>query len=107
VSLLVSALIGDNAEKPRSYRDVFLRNRVLFFALYGFLGLNGFLATWVFGVTPWFRINPFQLVMIVGLVISAAGIALPSHRAQVAIVTCALVSLVAGFFLPLSNPGGG
>ena len=107
VSLLVSALIGDDVEKLGSYRDVFLRNRVLFFALYGFLSLNGFLATWVFGVNPWFKVNPFQLVMIVGLVISAAGIALPSHRAQVAIVTCELVVLVAGFFVPLSNAGGG
>ena len=107
VSLLVSVLIGDTAENRRSYRDVFIRNRVLFFALYGFLCLNAFLASWVFGVTPWFKLNPFQLVMIVGLVISAAGIALPSHRAQVAIVTCALVMLVAGFFVPLSNVGGG
>ncbi len=38
VSLLVSALIGDDVEKLGSYRDVFLRNRVRFFALFGFLG---------------------------------------------------------------------
>ncbi len=107
ISLLVSALIGDDAEKPRSYRDVFVRNRVLFFGLYGLLSLSGFLGTWLFDLAPWFKVNQFQLVMIAGLVFSAAGIALPSHRAQVAIVTCVLIWLFAGFLVPLSNGGGG
>ncbi len=107
LSLQVSALIGDDIEKPHSYRDVFFRNRVPFFAITCIFCVVGFLAPWIYGIASWFSVGPYQRVTLVGLAISAAGIALPAHRAQVAIVTCALIGLVAGFLVPFSNASGG
>ena len=97
--LRAGILLGTNPDSVESFRSRFYEQRRTFFAVGLAEAVIIAFSPWVLGQSPWLTLHTAHRFASVLAILSVAGLALESSRAQAAIVIVALLLAGTGYYL--------